>query len=129
MWDSETERIGFMKCTPNGYRFLLLGDWFWLSVIVVPILLIGLNAFGVLAIQPAYFWCIPVSAVLAIASKTVAGWMASRRNYHYDYDARRTTWGMDGASSFTFEDWERDYKPILLGTQRAEPSDATEDAS
>src|SRR5262245_58601253 len=97
MWFDEVERIGKQRCTPFGYTLQGIGDLVGflglLMFLVVPVYL-GYSAIvGTFSWSLLWLLLVPVGVgVVGRIMVECSWWMASRKNFHYDYERRESTW-------------------------------------
>ncbi len=110
MWRDEVERIGKQKCTPVGYMLHGIGDLIgfvgFLLLIALPLYLTSLGFVG--SFKPSLLWLLAVPFIIGILGSTIVAFswsLAFRKNFHYDYERRESTWIEAGEKrSYTFAD-------------------------
>jgi hypothetical protein len=112
IWFDEVERIGKQRCTPFGYVLQGIGD---LVGFLGLIALLGVPVYlGYTAIVGTFTWSLLWLLLVPIAVGVVgrvmvelSWWMAFRKNFHYDYERRESTWIEAGEKrSYTYADWQ-----------------------
>jgi hypothetical protein len=101
MWDSESERIGKLRCTPLGYALHVLSD---IAGFVGLLLTVGLIPFGMVCwlvgtFSSAWLWLFAVPLALVIMCEVLyhVSWrLAMRKRFYYDGDAREASWFENG---------------------------------
>ena len=97
MWDSENERLGLRACTPAGYLLRVVGEP---VTALGMILLLGTLAYivyraflGSFAWHLCWLFSIPVSMVIVGGLLLMtSGWLAARKQFHYDDDTMTAKW-------------------------------------
>lgn len=101
MWDSESQRIGKMKCTPMGYKLHGISDGLgFLGLLCFIGLIIFLTVLGFRgSFKYSYLWlflipfCLDVLATLLHAHS----WrMAEKNGFEYNFESREAGWIEDG---------------------------------
>jgi|688.fasta_scaffold557067_2 hypothetical protein len=114
MWSDEVERIGFRRCTPNGYVLYgiggVLGFVGLLSMLAALVYLAYRGIAG--SFEASLLWLALGPASLGIAGRLLSAlaWrLAKRKSYRYDYEKRVSRWMERGEQrEFTFEQWRRE---------------------
>ena len=96
MWDTETQRIGQRRCTPWGYRLRgvaeLIGYTGLLLLVSAPVYAV----FDWLREQPTQGWLMAgIACSLGVVSQLLfrgSGWLATRKQFHYDDDRNEASW-------------------------------------
>ena len=105
MWDSESQRIGFRKCTLTGYKLRnvaeLIGLLGLLLLIVTILFLIwrGLNG----AFHAGQLWWIAFPFSLGFFGDVISlsGYlMAKRKGFRYDWKLKEASWVENGERRF-----------------------------
>jgi hypothetical protein len=112
MWFDEVERIGKQRCTPFGYALQGVGELVGfsglLTLLGMPVYLAYRGIVG--SFEWSLLWLFAVPFAIGIVGRVMvefSWWMASRKNFHYDYERRESTWIEAGEKrSYTYSDWE-----------------------
>ena len=86
----------------------LVGFLGLLTLLGIPVYLAYRGIVG--TFEWSLLWLLAVPLVLGIVGRVMvefSWWMASRKNFHYDYERRESTWIEAGEKrSYTYSDWE-----------------------
>jgi hypothetical protein len=102
MWDSQSQRIGMMRCTPVGYWLQalarILGSiGFFLFPAIFIFLLIYKIAFG--TFDSSLYWLFAIPFVFGFSAEILflSGWyLAGKKDFDYDYETREASWTENG---------------------------------
>lgn len=116
MWSDEVERIGKQRCTPEGYRLQSIGDFVGLLGLLMLLAAVVYQVIHSLLGQPRWppLWLITIPFDFGLVGSILVrlSWqMAARKNFHYDYGRRESTWTEAGQMRrYTFSDWQHEAK-------------------
>ena len=122
MWFSENERIGFMTCTPAGYRLVGVAGWVgilgWLQFLVLVAIFI---LFGVTRLfEPPSLWLFALPIAFRFVAQLLDGLgrsLAKRKNFEYHYKPDLASW-LDGDARKTYPP-NRTIEPVAAGLPSA----------
>jgi len=112
MWDNESQRIGKQRCTPLGYALHATAEWLGF---ISFFLLLGVCIFlGYKVVfktfRASLLWLVAVPFGLGFMGEVMyrlSWWMARRKGFEYDWDAREASWYQDGKRvTYKCKEWE-----------------------
>jgi len=113
MWDSKSQRIGKLKCTPKGYALQGFAE---LLGLIGLILLIGIVTWLIRAsvsgnLEGPQLWLIAVPFAIGIIAQLLwnASWTAAlRKGFEYDEEAEMASWIEEGKRvTYRYTDYSR----------------------
>ena len=101
MWDTETERLGKMKCTKIGYNLHLLSDLLGIIGFYLLLTLVVIFAYQYFLKSSDNFqiWYFSIPFMFAIMSQIMfyISWkLAEKKSFKYNADKNEATWIEDG---------------------------------
>lgn len=101
MWQDENQRLGKQRCTPWGYRLHQLSDLVSFGGLLLLIgILISLPLVAIFGtFRFSLLWWLVVPFLLDFCGDFLYFYscrLAQRKNFHYDYEAQRSTWVENG---------------------------------
>lgn len=97
MWFSENERIGFMTCTPAGYRLLNLAGWIgiagWVLFLLLLATFIAAAMTRLFEFPALWLFGLPLSCgVISWLLESQARSLAGRKQFEYHYPPDYAAW-------------------------------------
>lgn len=106
MWDSESERLGKRECTPLGSALHGIAEgigFFGLLILLIAAIVLVLQWYGG-TFKATSLWLLALPFGVGIVSEAMfqfSWWLALRRGWRYDCEAREASW-LEGGERRTY---------------------------